>query len=151
YSIPPPSLPSDGSFDRLDVRPDHPAQVGENGSRVSRSSAAHSLLRRRERLATHFPHQPFPRAGFDHCSTLSGSLASGIALPMDQTTSPHQGFLRNFRECGKDPSLGGHLRLRVRGHRKKATEIRSQSVQNSTNSERDDLREKPDFRGFHEL
>ena len=56
----------------------------------------------------------------------------------DQTTSPHQGFLRNLPEGGEDPGLGGDLRLRVGGHREKATGTRPQSLQNSPNSERAD-------------
>jgi len=57
-------------------------------------------------------------------------------------------FCCTFPERGEDPSLGGDLRLRLGGHRQKATETRSQSLQNSPSSQRDDLRENPDFRGF---
>ena len=56
------------------LRSDHPAQRAANGLIVSRSSAPHSLLRRRERLAPDFSHQQFPPASFDHRATLSGSL-----------------------------------------------------------------------------
>ena len=68
---------------------------------------------------------------------------------MDQTTSAHQGLLRNLRERGKGSSLGGALGLRAGRHLEKAPRSRSQLVQNSPNSQGDDFRKKPNFIGAY--
>ena len=51
----------------------------------------------------------------DSRATLSQSLASGIALQMDQATPAYQKVLRHFRERTEDSNLDRHLGLRARG------------------------------------
>src|SRR5216684_836533 len=79
---------------RAALRPNHSAHRSAHGPALSRSLAAHSLLRCRERFATDVPDQQFSSSRFDHRPTVSRALASGILLSLDQTAPPHQGVLR---------------------------------------------------------
>ena len=47
----------------------------------------------------------------DHRPTVSGPLAGGIVLPLDQTAPAHQGFLRHLGERREDASVGGPRRF----------------------------------------
>ena len=41
---------------------------------------------------------------------------------MDQAASPHQGFLRDHRECGEDPDMDRRVGLRAGCNRAQAVE-----------------------------
>jgi len=113
-----------------------------------RSLTAHPLCRCRERLASNLSDQQFSPARFDHRPAVPRTLASGIVLPLDQTTSADQGFLWYLRERRENSSVGGPLGLCPRGHRQKATRAGHESLQNSPNSEHHDFRKTPILEGF---
>src|SRR5579875_54546 len=140
---PPARRPLHGSA----FRSNHPAHGTKERPALSRPLAADSLLRCRKGLAARLPDQQLSLSRFDRRATLPGALAGGIVFPLDQTTSAHQGLLRNSGECGQDSNLGGALRLRARGDCGKTTESRSQPLQNSPNSQRHDLKNPQFYRG----
>src|SRR5271157_2101421 len=129
-------------------RSNHSPHRTQEFASLSHTPAAHSLLRRRERLAPDLSQQQFSTPGPDHRATLPGSLASRIVLPLDQTASANPGFLRHFGERREDPSVGGDHGLRPGGHLEKATGPRPEPTRNPANSEYHDFRKKPNFTGL---
>src|SRR3989441_4072445 len=136
------------SLHRPAFRSDHSPHWTQELASLPRTPAAHSLLRRQERLAPHLPHQQLSTRGADYRRTLPCPLASRIVLSLDQTTSAYPRFLRHLGECREDPSVGGDQRLRAGGHLEKATPTGPELVQNPANSECHNFRKKPDFTGF---
>ena len=57
-------------------------------------------------------------------------------------------FYGTIRECGEDPDLDCHLRLRAGCHRQKATETGTKPLHNSTDFERHSFRENAHFTGI---
>src|SRR5271157_2390750 len=136
------------SFHRPAFRSNHSPDRTQELASLSGAPAAHSLLRRRERLAPDLSQQQFSTPRPDHRATLPGPLASRIVLPLDQTTSAYPGLLRHFAERREDPSVGGDLGLCSGGHLEKATRPRPEPTRNPANSEYHDFRKKPNFTGL---
>src|SRR6266567_2736487 len=90
------------SLQRRALRPNHSPHRHPHGATLSRHLAPHRVLRRRERLPAHLPDQQFFPASLDHRPTLSGTLAGGTVLSLDQTAPPDQGLLRYLRERRED-------------------------------------------------
>jgi len=133
------------------MRENYTADRSSNRSALSRSLAPYPLFRCREGLLTDLPDQEFSPARLDPRRTLSGTLAGGMVLPLDQTAPTHQGLLRHLRERSEDSSLGRPLGLRPSGNCQKATGARPQSVQNSPNSPWRYFRKTPDSRSLSEI
>jgi len=66
---------------------------------------------------------------------------------MDQTTSAHQGFLRDQRERREDPDLDRRQRLRARGHHRKRLELEASLYQILQIFSVTPFRENPHFTG----
>ena len=96
YAVLPSQLAPRRTIRRTALRPNHSADRSAHGPALSRSLAAHPLLRCREGLPTDLPDQQFSSSRFDHRPTVSGTLAGGIVLSLDQTAPAHQGFLRHL-------------------------------------------------------
>src|SRR3989337_2527905 len=67
-------------------------------------------------------------------------MANRIVLQMDQAASPHQGLLRNFRKCGKDPNLDCRLHLCPCRHHSKTSPSGAESLHNFADLERYSIR-----------
>src|SRR5579862_2338964 len=136
------------SLHGIAFRSNHSPDRTEEFASLSGSSAAHPLLRCRERLAPRFPHQQLSAPGADHRATLPSALASRIVLSLDQTTSAPPRFLRHLGERRQDSGLGRDRGLCPGRNLEKATSLGPQFVQNSANPERDDFRKNADFIGL---
>src|ERR1017187_2111490 len=139
------------SLQRRALRPKHSPHRHPDGAALSRSAAPHRLLRCREGLAADLPDQQFFPSSLDHRPTLSGALAGGTVLSLDQTAPADQSFLRHLRERREDASVGRPCGLPPGGHCQKATGTRHEPLSNSRNSQRHDLRKNPNFRGVFQL
>jgi hypothetical protein len=64
---------------------------------------------------------------------------------MDQATPAYQGFLRNIRECRQDTGVDSNIRLRAGRDYQKANTSKVFTLHNSTNFERDHIRENAYF------
>ena len=75
-------------------------------------------------------------------------MASRVVLQVDKATPAYQDVLRHFRKCSQNANLDSRLRLCTDRHREKASRTRAQSLHNSTNFERQSLRENAHFTGI---
>src|SRR3972149_1770176 len=97
-------------------------------------------IRKQIREQSRFSDQQFRPSCPDHRQTLQMPMANRIVLQMDQAASPHQGLLRNFRKCGKDPNLDCRLHLYTCRHHSKTTPSGAESLHNFADPERYPLR-----------
>ena len=81
----------------------------------------------------------------DHRGTLQIPLEGRTIFQMYQTTPENQGVLRHVRERGQDSNLDRDLNIRVSFDCQKAVEAKSIPLHNSTDFERDSVRENPYF------
>src|SRR5208337_2290514 len=93
-----------------------------HGQRLSSAAASYTLRRSRDRQAPGFLDEQLCPQSADHCPTLQVSLASGIILQMDQTTSAHQSLLWYVRKRREDTNLDCHQCLCVGSHCQKRTQ-----------------------------
>jgi hypothetical protein len=64
---------------------------------------------------------------------------------MDQATPAYQGFLRDIRECRQDTGMDSNIRLCAGRDYQKAIKSKIFALHNSTNLERDHIRENAYF------
>src|SRR5882724_12186206 len=93
------------------------------------------------------PDQQLHPAGTYYRPDLQVAVASRIVFPVDQNAPTDQGLLRHQRERGEDPNLDRRLRLRPGGNCSQAPRAGIESLPNSTDFERDALRENAHFTG----
>jgi Domain of unknown function (DUF4372)/Transposase DDE domain len=110
----------------------------------------HAPLRRiryrdrpRLRKNTCLSHKRLCLARPNDCCSLQKPLEGRALVQVDQTTSPHQGVLRNLRQCCKDANLDRNFGLRPSSHRPQAPRNRERSLHNPTGVERLRFRESP--------
>src|SRR3972149_2710578 len=72
-------------------------------------------------------------------------LASRVVLQMDQAAPADQGILWCHRECGQDPNLDRHLRLRAGSYHQEASGASSQPLHNSTDFKCDFVQENAHY------
>lgn len=102
--------------------------------------APRTLPRRRKAVTSGLPDQQLCTAGTEHRATLVLPLASGIILPLDQTTSTDQGLLWHLEERCEDAGVDGAVDLPTGGH--------PEFAQNSPHSQCLFVRKNPDFTGL---
>lgn len=69
-------------------------------------------------------------------------MAGRVILQVDKTTLAHQGFLWNFRECGKNTSLDCRVRIYTGGYLEEMVKNPAKSLHYFTGFERQPISER---------
>src|SRR5215471_3854233 len=121
---------------RCAVRSNHHSALVLLCQGLSCSAPSHSLLGCRAGETAGVSHQQFHSSRKGDRRVVPSSLASRIVFQMDQTTSAHQGLLRNFGERCEDPDLDRRLQLPAGCHRAQTARSAHEPVHNAANSQR---------------
>src|SRR6185369_6316306 len=128
-------------------RSDHHSEQLLSQQRVSGQTASHSFPRCGQQQSACLLDQQLLSFVPGYRATLSQPMASRTLLQMDQTASANQGVLRYYRECFEDSNLDRDLNLRAGRDRQETSKSARQSLQNSTDSQRQRFRENAALTG----
>ena len=118
-------------------------------SRISRSTLADANENRDWRIYGDFAQVLIHVASDNNRTALQMPLAGGAVLQMDQTAPAYQSLFWHIRERREDSSVDCNLGLCVGGDNQKGIESGFESLHNSTDSERDFIRESVYFTGTY--
>ena len=149
--LPPKILPRGRQKYGSKKRPDHYPSRSRNIPGISGSSSAHQLFRFRKPQPSRFSHKQFFSSAADDRSALQISMAGGTIFQMDQAELAHQVLFRYITECGENPNLDCHKRLRACGHREKRTQARTKPQRNFANPQHYIIRKKPHLSGVFRI
>ena len=131
-----PSLLSQGRQNhRFAMRPNNKTQWLLCVTGLSCSTSSNRLLRHRYKEKIRIPNKQLLATGINSCSTLQMSLADRNLLQMDQAIPSNQNIFRRHRECGKNPNLDCHQRLRSCSDSQERTPNRAESKRNLANTQ----------------
>ena len=128
------TMRSNSCFNRLSIN-----------ERLPGKTSTRKVFRFRARSSPDIFNQQFFFRSFNDSRTLQIPLENRTLFQMDQATPPYQNILRDIRERCQNSSLDRDFDLRVSRDYQKTFNIKTESLHNSTNFQRDYIRENAYF------